>query len=218
MEGREERPTAVCSVRFHLFLFLSSLLFSSVGLYCILSNYLLLKITFLSSLFYFLLIFYFSRIQCFFKKMIFRYLKLFKKKTFKTLFTTGNSISCDLVSSMLSALKSHSSPPFSLFVLDGIARSESFSTFLALLPSEDLACIQQIFDQSLSLTLSLVQTKKEEGQGEGKGEGEIGAGGGGGGKVGKEENEGQTGHGNGEENLFSLSPSSITKLRKKYRV
>jgi hypothetical protein len=101
-----------------------------------------------------------------------QYLALFKKSTFKRV--VKESITPDIVSSMLAAAKEHiPDRAAQLAVLEGLGAVQNIGLMVSLLPQQDLLCLRQILEQ-----LQSRQEEEEErgGGGEGGG-GERGGGG-----------------------------------------
>lgn len=72
-----------------------------------------------------------------------QYLGTFKKSTFKRVIK--ESLSPDLMSSLLVSLRDHATVPVITTVLEGFSETSGFEMTVQLLPEDDLACLQSIF-------------------------------------------------------------------------
>ena len=64
-------------------------------------------------------------------------------------------MSSDLFSSMLVAIRDHMSAKQAMSTLEGISLTSEFSMTLAVLPSDDEACLKAIFDNLMSKLYSM---------------------------------------------------------------
>lgn len=72
-----------------------------------------------------------------------QYLGVFKKSTCKRVFK--ESLSNDLMTSLLGALRDHAPPQTSVTILTGLSEASGFGMAVQLLPAEDLNCLRDIF-------------------------------------------------------------------------
>ena len=72
-----------------------------------------------------------------------QYLGTFKKSTFKKVMK--ESLSPDLLSSLLVSLRDHATVSVIITVLEGLSQTSGFEMTVQLLPEEDLGCLQSIF-------------------------------------------------------------------------
>jgi len=73
------------------------------------------------------------------------YLKTFKTSTFKKVFK--ESLSSELIASMLVALRDHSDAPSIVAVLGGLAQSSGFDMMVMMLPADDAQNLGAIFSK-----------------------------------------------------------------------
>jgi hypothetical protein len=91
-----------------------------------------------------------------------KYIATFKKSTYKRVIK--ETVSPDLISSMLEAVRDHSSgiKP-TILVLEGLGEIDFFDLFLSLLPEQDISCLKTIFAALVaSETTAKIRARVEE--------------------------------------------------------